>query len=450
MKSALKTCCLLYTLGAISGLGGCASYAPSPLTSNLAVLSDTTASEIATGAGRAHLSPVTIDLAQPLNANAVATVAVIANPDLKALRAQAKVADAQAFAAGLLPDPTFSIGVDNLISGPDSLDNLTAALGLDLNSLRTRSVTLVNAQSQARQVRLDLAWSEWQTSGQARLQAVRIQALQQQLIINRQSLDAQTTLLKRMEQATGSGDVSAEGLQTARAAAATATDIYNTNARSLEAARFELRRLLGVAPQTDIALAPTPLPPVPLTAERLFQIALDHRADLAALREGYNVQDSHLHLAVLQQFPTLNLTLNANRDTSANRTFGPAVDFTLPLWNRNRGGIAVETATREALRAEYDARLFQTRAEITAAAADIRLLRAQRDRLLSDMPATRAFVDASVKAAADGEISQPVAEATMQVLRDKESQLGQAEQEIAELTISLELLTGQPQQEWTQ
>jgi hypothetical protein len=35
-------------------------------------------------------------------------------------------------------------------------------------------------------------------------------------------------------------------------------------------------------------------------------------------------------------------------------------------------------------------------------------------------------------------------------VRDKLSQLGQAEQDIAELTISLELLTGTPQEEWTQ
>ncbi len=42
------------------------------------------------------------------------------------------------------------------------------------------------------------------------------------------------------------------------------------------------------------------------------------------------------------------------------------------------------------------------------------------------------------------------AETTEQVVRDGLSQLSRADQDIAELTISLELLTGTPQEEWTQ
>ena len=55
---------------------------------------------------------------------------------------------------------------------------------------------------------------------------------------------------------------------------------------------------------------------------------------------------------MLEQFPNLSLTLAHARDTSDNKTLGPAIGFTLPLWNRNRGGIAVAKATREQLRAE--------------------------------------------------------------------------------------------------
>jgi outer membrane protein, heavy metal efflux system len=37
----------------------------------------------------------------------IATIAVLHNPDLKAVRATVGVAQAQAFAAGLLPDPVW-------------------------------------------------------------------------------------------------------------------------------------------------------------------------------------------------------------------------------------------------------------------------------------------------------------------------------------------------------
>ncbi|MFX8762610.1 TolC family protein, partial [Acinetobacter baumannii] len=83
---------------------------------------------------------------------------------------------------------------------------------------------------------------------------------------------------------------------------------------------------------------------------RLFAIARDSRTDLAALRAGYDAQEASVHKAVLDQFPTLNLSVTGNRDSAGNLLLGPTIDFTLPLWNRNRGGIAVERATRKALK----------------------------------------------------------------------------------------------------
>ena len=431
-------------------LGGCATYRSQPLEAQPAVMAGPTLSELADAPRRAYLKPVSIDLARPLDGNAVATLAVIANPDLKAQRARAKVNDAQVFQAGLLPDPTFNAGEDFLLSGPDTLNNITTALGFDLNALRKRGVALAQSKAEARQVRLDLAWAEWQTSGQARLQAVRILALQSQLDVERQSRDAQESLLAQTEKALRSGDQSGDQLQAAQTAALDAEDKLNTSERALGAARFELNRLLGLPPSTALSLAATAFPDAPPDTERLYAVALAHRSDLAALREGYAAQENALRGAVMDQFPSLNLTVTATRDTTGNKTLGPAVDFTLPLWNRNRGGIAVEKTTREAVKAEYDARLFQTRAEIAAAVDDIMIARRQRQRLRDELPAERALADSAAKASAHGDISVSAAQATQQVVRDKLSQLGQAEQDIAELTISLELLTGTPQEEWTQ
>lgn len=433
-------------------LAGCATYAPSPLPDNPASLASPVAAVLEPAASaieRPWLRPAPIDLSAPLTPEAIAALAVVNNPDLKALRDRAGVANAQAFAAGLLPDPSFSIGADKVLSGPDTMLGIASSLGFDINALRTRAVTRQQAKAEARKVRLDLAWSEWQTSGQARLQGARIASLERQLAIDRASRDSTQAMLDRMLRAAGRGDIGGEQVQGARLAAFDAAERLRNDEKELSGARFELAKLIGFPPDRTLRLASPQLPSPPPNPSLLFALAQQHRTDLQALRAGYAAQEAAVHKAVLDQFPTLDLTVNASRDTAGNVTLGPSVSFTLPLWNRNRGGIAVERATRAALKAEYEARLFQTRAEIAAGAGGITLARRQRDAVLASLPAVRRFAEASMRAAERGDLSLATAATAEQALRDKELQLAQAERDIAEQTIALELLTGAPQETWT-
>lgn len=438
-------------LVAALSLGACASYTPHPLDQTPAAQSTPTAAALSTAASairRPYLTPTTIDLSAPLDPNAIATIAVIANPDLKALRAQSGIADAQAFDARLLPDPTFSVGASPVLTGPDPFLDIASALGLDVNALRTHHVKMQQAQAHARQVRLDLAWAEWQTAGKARIEAVKVQGLEQSLKIDRASYAAGQSLLDRTLRAAGRGDLPASEVQAQRLSAYGALNTLQTAQRDLAAARYQLTRLLGLPPATPLKLASMALPAPPPDAGALFTLARSNRADLQALRAGYASQEAGVHKAILDQFPALTLTLNANRDSAGNALVGPAVAFTLPLWNRNRGGIAIARATRAALKAEYDARLFQTRADIAAAVAGIAVARRQRSALLRDLPALEKFADASRRAANRGDLAPATAQSAAQALRDKQALLTQSNQAIAEQTIALELLTGTPREAW--
>lgn len=398
---------------------------------------------------RPYLKPVAIDLTQPLDLNAIAIIAVLANPDLKALRERAGISDAQVFAAGLLPDPTFSLGVDHILSGPPAVDNIVGALGVSLNALRTRAAVRAQARAAARQVRLDLAWAEWQTAGQARIQAARVTGLEQAQSLAAASRDAAQSLLDRMLRAAGRGDLAPDQLQAARLSAFDATDRLRIFERDLVTARLELLRLMGLPPDYRLRLAtPAPVAGSTLPVERLFASATRNRDDLAALQAGYDAQESALRKAVLDQFPTLDLTINASRDTGRNVLLGPAIGFTLPLWNRNRGGIAVERATRVALRSEYGARLFKTRADIAAAVAAIEVLRRQKSALEADIPAVARFAQATGRAARRGDLAMATAQTAEAALRDKRLLLVQADQAIAEQMIALELLTGGLRESW--
>ncbi|MEO8373957.1 MAG: TolC family protein [Sphingomonas bacterium] len=432
-------------------LAGCATYTPLPLKDGASPLDAPDMAVLSRAAGtidRSYLKPVAIDLAQPLDPDAIAVIAVIANPDLKARRERAGVSDAQLFAARLLPDPTFSIGASPVLSGPDPFVDIASSLGVDLNALRTRGVTIAAARGAADQVHLDLAWAEWQTAGQARLQAVRIVGLERSVALAAETSVAAESMLARTLRAVGRGDLAADQSNAARAAAFDAQERQRTLDRDLAAAQLELAKQLGLPPATVIWLTQGVLPEPALDADRLFALARQRRTDLKALEAGYASEEATLRKAVLDQFPTLGLTVNGNRDSAGNTLIGPAISFTLPLWNRNRGGIAIERATRAALKAEYDARLFQTRAEIAAAVSAITVARRQREALLRDLPAAERFAQATRRAADHGDLSLAAAEIAEQALRDKHILLTQNKQDITEQTIALELLTGAPKETW--
>jgi hypothetical protein len=99
----------------------------------------------------------------------VAMIAVVNNPDLKATRDQVGVAEAQAFTAGLLPNPQFSFAYGGLISGVGATtSSVSGTLTQDIVRLLTRSARRRAALANERSVRLNLLWQEWQIVSQAR------------------------------------------------------------------------------------------------------------------------------------------------------------------------------------------------------------------------------------------------------------------------------------------
>ena len=433
-------------------LAACASYHPSPLGAPDMVLAPPDIAIVSADAAkldRPYLTPQTIDLSQPLTPNALAVLAVVENPDLKALRTKSGVTSAQAFAARLIPDPTVAGTFDKRISGPDPFNGFGGQIGFDLSQLRLARTTRAAGEASKRQVRLDYAWAEWQTAGQARLLGVRILAVTDQARIAKASAAAAERLFDAVGRAAGRGDLAAGDLDVRRQAALDTADKARLAERDLTAARGDLNKLLGLPPETTLVLAPADAPAVPPPAATLTAQAVDRRLDLQALRSGYAVSEAELHKQVLDQFPTLSLQLSGARDTAANYTTGPTVGFTLPAWNRNRGGIAIASATRAQLKAEYEARLFQTRADIGTAVAALTVVRRQKMELLEQLPALQTYADATQRAAARGDLAPATADTAAQAIRDRRLVLSQLNQQIAEQTIALELLSGGPSEGWT-
>jgi cobalt-zinc-cadmium efflux system outer membrane protein len=432
-------------------LTGCTHYAPAPLALGSAAAPPTASVLLADSAQlqRPFLRPEAVDLTRPLTPNALAVLAVLGSPDLKAARAKAGISDAQSFAARLLPDPTLTLGYDYRYSGPDLFNGLLAQLGFDLNTLRTRRIVEAGARAAGEQVRLDIAYAEWQAAGAARLQGARSLALAAALGLDRVSAEVAAARFNIALRASGRGDLAGDAVESRRLVALDSADRVRAGERDLGAARFELNRLLGLPADAVLRLAPVAAVTVPPRAAALYALARTRRLDLQALQAGYRVQEAAVHRAVLDQFPALVLSLNATRDTADNRTIGPSLAFTAPLWNRNRGGIAVATATRAELGAEYAARLALTEANIAAAVAIVDAALRQQGELAPALPALARFAAATRRAAARGDLPVATAEIAEQSLRDRQRTLIQLDQAASEGLIALELLTGAPKESWS-
>ena len=454
MSSIVRVARLLMVGVLISSVAACAAYRPEPLQGPdvEASLQDPAVPSLVQQAGglrHALIAPVVLDPSAPLTLDAVTVIAVIANPDLAALRVQQQVADAQVFASGLFPDPQLSLGIDRVLSpsGAGLVTAYTGGLSLDvLGKFFTRRTDQEVARNAARQLRLDVAWAEWNTGGGARLQAIRQHYLARIDVLGRSAAVLATRLLESIDDAVARGDLKGDDLQAQRNAALDVALRADTASKALEANRLELNHMLGLRPDSAVRLATLVVgepPTLPSTAE-LFAAARRQRLDLQALEQGYAGQEANVARAVLGQYPRVGITLNRARDTSAVHTWGPAVNLDLPLWNRNRGEIALTSATRAQLRAEFVARLHQTRADIVTLVAalntDQRTLRTAR----GEATLLQGSVAAYEAAAERGDLTRGVVDATRLTAIDKQIAVLSLEQSCAEQRVALALMTGDP------
>jgi outer membrane protein TolC len=370
-RGARALAALLATLPA-----GCAIYHAKPLPAT-ATLTRSPALEVPArtlaipGLGRQSFDP-----ALGFTATNIVTLAVVDDPALAAARARAGVARAQLLEARLLPDPQLTGGWSrsSLRTGYEAL------LGEDLRALVTRGALEGAAAAHLQQVNLAILWQEWQVAERARQLYIEAEALARlkRVLARRRRLLGKlyredVTSLERREVTVASV-----------AADFAAWDAAESEWRSLELDssrnRHQLDALLGLEPSVRLKLRATPAPR-PMSAAQ-YRSALAtiarRRPDLLALRAGYRSQEERLRAAILAQFPLVNAGIDKARSAEEGvQTLGVHVSLTLPLFNRNRGAIAIERATRAALYRAYRARLDQSVGETDQVFEATRIMRGE-------------------------------------------------------------------------
>ncbi len=385
------------SLGALL-TAGCAHYQPSPLPS-APDLTKTPA--LAAPAGDFRLpglafppSPVHLFPKNGLDEVSVVTLAVFDNPDLKAARLQAGLADAQLLQAGLLPDPRVGAGF-----ATSALNyGFNFALNEDIQALITRGAAKAGAEAHRRQVHLDILWQEWQVAERARESFIQSCADDRLRQVLSQTRDLFAERYRQDEEALRRNDLTLDAFSTDLTALTGAEQSLHQFEIEADATRRGLNQLLGLDPGAQLPLTGCgDLRPV--SAEQ-FQEAVTllprRRVDLLALKAGYESQEQSVRQAVLSQFPSLGAGVEQGRDPIEGINYlGPNVTLTLPLFNRNRGQIAEQRATRAILRQTYQARIDQAVGDASRVWAAIATMQGQLRDLDARLPGLRRIATAT-------------------------------------------------------
>lgn len=393
-------------LALTAALAACATAGPRPLPAGPS--SSASVADLKVDASSLRLGPlktIVIDARDGLDPDEIAVLAVLNSPDLRAKRAAAKVSDAQVFDAGLLPDPQITLGADFPVTQGASVAYSLAA-ALDIQALLTRSAGLASARSSARQADLDLLWSEWQTAQQARQLAWTAMADEGRAGLLRRVRDEAHDRAQRTSRAMGRGDIAGPVAASDLAVELDAQAQLTTAEHDAAKARLDLNAMLDLKPEVRVPLAPG-RDGATYDAAALADAALkvaDRRPDLLALKAGYAAEDAKLRQAILSQFPLQSVSANTARDNSDITSNGLSGAFALPIFNGNRGKIAIEKATREQLHAEYLARLDQTEAEVANARNELASAQRAVETLAVSVPRLEALADQAAAAYARGDI----------------------------------------------
>lgn len=387
----------LLTLPLLAGLFGCTLYHAKPLATTPSLLSRVP--HLVVSADEMPLPELAAYPFNPddgLDITEVAILAVVNNPDLRGVRAEQGIAQSQLLAAGVLPNPQLTGGLDHPFNvGPGFVNAFNLGLSYDIRSLVTRSAFLAAARAQRRQIDWTVLWQEWLVVQKARLlfiQSVAQQKTEREMLVQR---DLLADRYRRGAKALSEGNLTIDAVSANLAELQAVEARLNELEHRKSQASHDLNALLGLAPELRLYLVgEIDLPdPDQATVQTLLEQLPQRRPDLLALQAGYESQEQQFRQAVLAQFPTFSIGPTRARDTSDINTYGFSVSISLPIFDRNQGAIALANTTRQKLYHEYQARLDTAYGEVSSLLAQIGLTSLRLQSVQGQLPELEAVLD---------------------------------------------------------
>ncbi len=450
IKTNYRQCSTAVVL--LLGLSSCAQYTAQPLTEEtiqqqLQTPSIKQLSILAENIKHPLLKSLEFDMRDGLSPDEAAILAVLRNPELRAIRDQHGIANAQLLQAGLLPDPQVSYSFAAPSAGTTLDTNNAFGIGLswEATALIWRENKITAAMKQQQSVDLQIAWQEWQIAQAAKLATYQlIVYTEQQTLLAKMAQRLEDNRI-RLQQATDKGLVT----ELERVAAVSAKNLVDIRLLALEQQMKQqqqrLNRAIGLKPYEVLKLQQNINLSIRLNTQaydNLIDNIENRRLDLIALKRGYESQEEKVHIAVFQQFPQISIGFNHARDNSNLYTMGFGVSMTLPIFNRNQGQIAINRATRKQLFDQYSNRLFQAKADIAELLITIASINKQIQSLTHAIPDLANLLKAYQAALKTGQVNALNFYSTWNSLTDKKIDLLTLELQLMQSGIALEVASG--------
>jgi len=297
----------------------------------------------------------------PLNVETLTLVALYFSPNLNVARAKSYEALAANISAGELPDPSISLGSGYNSSTPSG-DVSPWILGLTfdfpIETFGKRSYRKSEAQHLFDAAKLAIADAAWDVRTNLKKAMIALWQAREQELLAKEKSEAMNELVRISSARFKAGDIDKNELISMQLSAQQAHLEYTAVKGQTAGILINLEGAAGLAPHTldglniDLSFFEKEPPEIPSSSAR--RLALLNRADVLSSLAEYAALESALKFEIAKQYPDFNISPGYEYDQGDNK-WQIGFQFTLPLFNRNRGAIAEADARRTTASANFNA-----------------------------------------------------------------------------------------------
>ncbi len=320
-------------------LTGCASpESKRPLVSSQ--LQNRTGHTIGTQTDPGTISlPPGVSFARPLTDDEAVAIALWNNAAFQQLLSELGLARADIVMAGQISNPTF------MALFPLGEKQLEYLAKVPVEALWQRKRKVVAAEAQSQEVAERMVQVGLNLIRDVKLACADLRLAEGNVALKKESAALLKQIAALAESRFQAGDISELETVTARIAALNAEQDFRRAQADAAVAQVHLRTLLGLGrDQVNLTLTGHTLKSDPdeRDVNELVTDALANRPDLRAAELGLEAAGDRAKVS-RREIYTLTVLLDGN-GTGSDANFGPGVDFAIPIFNQNQGGIAIADA----------------------------------------------------------------------------------------------------------
>ncbi|MFO0864163.1 MAG: TolC family protein [Gemmataceae bacterium] len=285
--------------------------------------------------------PPGTSLEDGLTEDEAVAIALWNNAAFQELLADLGIARGDLIQAGLLPNPEF------VYFWPVHDRSFKYLFDFPIEALWLRPIRIRSAKQEADRVAERLTQAGLDLMRDVRQAYADVVLAREQIRVAGEGVKLRGQVAALAEKRLKAGDISAQEAATARIDALQAEQSASRIAYELPVQEERLRNLMGLGSlRTPLTLDPDPLPPSrSFDADSLMHDAMETRPDAIASNEAVRAAEARVAFAKLGWVRLLGIADATSGPR--NHTLGPGVRFTVPLFNRNQGGIARAEAELE-------------------------------------------------------------------------------------------------------